>query len=518
MTIRRALLSAFDKTGLLDFARILTRFGCEIISTGGTARALTEGGLSVTDVAMVTGVPEMMDGRVKTLHPGVHGGLLMRRDEPSHVAAAEAHGIVPIDLVYVDLYPFEAVVRRLDATDAERIEMIDIGGPAMLRSAAKNHEHVVVIADRADLAAVGGELLERGGGISPETRRRLAAAAFRRTSLYDAVIAGALAPSDPPEALVLAFRRAAELRYGENPHQRAALYLASRPEEPTVAHARVLAGREMSYNNFTDAQAALDVVRRLPGAAAAIVKHGNPCGVGVHPHDAVEAYERALSGDPEAAFGGILSVNRTLSMDLAVALARPERFFEVIVVPDADPAAVQHVAGAVRWGRNVRVLATGPVEGTPFDAGLRQLRWLPGGLLVQDRDVSEDAEWTVATRRAPTTAESADLRLAWEVVRHVSSNAIVLARDGRVVGVGAGQMSRVASVRIACERAGDRARGAVLASDAFFPFRDGVDAATAAGVVALIQPGGSVRDKESVEAADAGGAAMVFTGRRHFRH
>ncbi|GJD97274.1 bifunctional phosphoribosylaminoimidazolecarboxamide formyltransferase/IMP cyclohydrolase [Methylobacterium iners] len=525
--VTRALLSVSDKTGLVDFARALAARGVELVSTGGTHRALSEAGLPVVEVAELTGYPEMMDGRVKTLHPAVHGGLLAVREDPAHQAALAAHGIRPIDLLVVNLYPFEAALAR-DAGYHDLVENIDVGGPAMIRAAAKNHADVAVVVDVADYPAILSEIEAGEGGLSAATRRRLAGKAFARTASYDAAIANWLAGEAAPDAAP-AFRAiggtlAQTLRYGENPHQAAAFYRSPGPGRPGVASARQLQGKELSYNNLNDTDAAYECVAEFdPGrtAAVAIIKHANPCGVAEGPHLA-EAYARALACDPTSAFGGIVALNRPLDAEAARQIV--EIFTEVIIAPDASEEAIAIVAAK----RNLRLLLAGGLP-DPRAPG-ETVRTLAGGLLVQGRDAAnvDDMALQVVTRRAPTEQEYADLRFAFRVAKHVKSNAIVYARDGATVGIGAGQMSRVDSSRIAAWKAAEGAerlgrpeslaKGAAVASDAFFPFADGLIAAAEAGATAVIQPGGSMRDAEVIAAADAAGLAMVFTGHRHFRH
>ncbi|KQP52531.1 bifunctional phosphoribosylaminoimidazolecarboxamide formyltransferase/IMP cyclohydrolase [Methylobacterium sp. Leaf108] len=525
--ITRALLSVSDKTGLVEFARALAGHGVALLSTGGTHRALREAGLAVIEVSDVTGFPEMMDGRVKTLHPAIHGGLLAVRANPEHQAAMAAHGIGPIDLLVVNLYPFEATIAQ-DCTDAEAIENIDVGGPAMIRGAAKNHADVAVVTDVADYPALLAELDGREGTLSSVTRRRLAAKAFARTAAYDAAIANWLAAraGEPETAPFRAFggTLAQGLRYGENPHQAAAFYRSPGKARAGVATVRQLQGKELSYNNLNDTDAAYECVAEFDpssAAAVAIIKHANPCGVATGTTLA-EAYERALACDPSSAFGGIVALNRTLDADSARRIV--EIFTEVIIAPDATPEAVAIVAAK----KNLRLLLAGSLP-DPRGAG-ETVRTLSGGLLVQGRDnaVVDDMALRVVTKRAPTERELADLLFAFRVAKHVKSNAIVYARDGATVGIGAGQMSRVDSSRIAAWKAAEAAarggateslaKGAVVASDAFFPFADGLIAAAEAGATAVIQPGGSMRDDEVVRAADEAGLAMVFTGHRHFRH
>ena len=517
--IGRALISVSDKTGLLDLGRALAARGIEIVSTGGTAAALAKAGIAVVDVAQLTEFPEMMDGRLKTLHPRVHGGLLAIRAEPAHQAAMIAHSIRPIDLLVVNLYPFEAALAR-GAEFADMIENIDIGGPAMIRAAAKNHADVAVIVDVADYEGLLKEMEANEGGTTQTFRRALAQKAFARTSAYDAAISNWFAYANgerQPAWRSFGGKLASALRYGENPHQSAAFYLT--PENrPGVATARQVQGKELSYNNINDTDAAFECVGEFGEPAVVIVKHANPCGVAVGPTP-LAAYEKALACDPVSAFGGVVALNRPLDAEAARKIV--EIFTEVIVAPDASPEAIAIVASK----KNLRLLLTGGVP-DPRAGGLT-VRSVAGGLLVQDRDSGtlDVAEPKVVTRRAPTEAEMRDLRFAWRVCKHVKSNAIVYAKDGATVGVGAGQMSRVDSSRVAVRKAEDAAaggvpltKGSVVASDAFFPFPDGLLAAIEAGATAVIQPGGAQRDVDVIAAADAAGVAMVFTGMRHFRH
>ncbi|NEU10967.1 bifunctional phosphoribosylaminoimidazolecarboxamide formyltransferase/IMP cyclohydrolase [Methylobacterium sp. BTF04] len=525
--VTRALLSVSDKTGLVDFAAALSRLGIALVSTGGTHKALRDAGLPVTEVADLTGFPEMMDGRVKTLHPAVHGGLLAVRDNPEHQAALAAHGIGVIDLLVVNLYPFEATIAK-EASYDDCVENIDVGGPAMIRGAAKNHADVAVVVDVADYSAILGELEANAGTLGEATRRALAGKAFARTASYDAAIANWLAGQTAAEAAP-AFRAfggslAQSLRYGENPHQRAAFYRAPGLVRPGVASARQLQGKELSYNNLNDTDAAYECVAEFDPAriaAVAIIKHANPCGV-AEGASLVEAYERALACDPTSAFGGVVALNRTLDAEAAAKIV--EIFTEVIIAPDATDEAIAIVAGK----KNLRLLLAGRLP-DPRGAG-ETVKTLSGGFLVQGRDnaVVDDMPLTVVTRRTPTAQEYADLRFAYRIAKHVKSNAIVYARDGATVGIGAGQMSRVDSSRIAAWKAAEGAKrigaaeslakGSVVASDAFFPFADGLIAAAEAGATAVIQPGGSMRDDAVIRAADEAGLAMVFTGHRHFRH
>jgi len=516
-TVRRALLSVSDKTGLLDLARALSARGVEILSTGGTAQLLAAEGVKVREVAAVTGFPEIMDGRVKTLHPKIHGGLLGRRGVDDAVMAQ--HGISPIDLLVVNLYPFAQTVARPGCSYAEAVENIDIGGPAMVRAAAKNHASVLVVVDPADYALVLKELDTHQGGSEAATRAQLAAKAFAHTARYDAMVAGWLRAREPdapfPATLPLAFDKVQDLRYGENPHQRAAFYRDPAGSGASVGRARVLQGKDLSFNNIADADTAIECVRQFQGAACVIVKHANPCGVAVAATPLV-AYELAYRTDPTSAFGGIIAFNRQLDAATAGAIIA-RQFVEVL----AAPAVQADAARVLATKPNVRVLALGDL--TAAGAEGPELRSVTGGLLVQTRDLEDlrAGDLSVPTRRKPSAAEFADLRFAWTVCRFVKSNAIVLARDGATLGVGAGQMSRVYSTRLAAMKAADEklpVAGAVMASDAFFPFRDNLDVAAGFGVRAVIQPGGSVRDAEVIAAADEHGMAMVFTGMRHFRH
>jgi phosphoribosylaminoimidazolecarboxamide formyltransferase / IMP cyclohydrolase len=520
--IARALLSVSDKTGLVDLASALVARGVALISTGGTARALAAAGLPVTDVAAITGFPEIMDGRVKTLHPKVHGGLLAVRGNAAHEAAQAAHGIAGIDLLVVNLYPFEAAVARGAGWD-ETIENIDVGGPAMIRAAAKNHDSVTVVVDPADYASVLDEIAANNGATTPGLRRSLAQKAFARTAAYDGAISNWLgaALDDPegkgegfPRTLTAQFRKALPLRYGENPHQRAAFYVTGDSGAGSVSTARQLMGKELSYNNIADTDAALECVKEFPDRpACVIVKHANPCGVAVA-ESLLAAYDRAYRTDPESAFGGIIAFNRRLDVEAAEAIVE-RQFVEVIVAPDVSPEAVSAVARK----KNIRLLVCGQWPERPQQR--LDYKKVVGGLLVQDADLALYSELRIVTRRAPSQAEMADLLFAWRVAKFVKSNAIVYASQGATVGVGAGQMSRVNSTRIAVAKAaqaGLETGGTVVASDAFFPFADGLLEAAAAGATAVIQPGGSINDDEVIKAADDKGLAMVFTGMRHFRH
>jgi phosphoribosylaminoimidazolecarboxamide formyltransferase / IMP cyclohydrolase len=521
----RALISVSDKSGMVEFAHALAGYGIELVSTGGTRKALSEAGLKVLDVSDLTGFPEMMDGRVKTLHPAVHGGLLAVRGNAAHVEAMRAHEIRPIDILVVNLYPFEETVAR--GTDfADCIENIDIGGPAMIRAAAKNHGDVAVLVDAADYAALLDELARHGGKTTLALRRRLAAKAFARTAAYDAAIANWFARelADPaPDYRTFGGRLIEKLRYGENPHQSAAFYRT--PDvRPGVATARQVQGKELSYNNLNDTDAAYECVAEFDPkrtAACAIIKHANPSGV-AEGENLLDAYRKALACDPVSAFGGIVALNRTLDAEAARAIT--EIFTEVIIAPDATDEAIAIVAAK----KNLRLLLAGGLP-DPRVAGLTA-KTVAGGLLVQSRDnaVIDDMDLKPVTKRAPTNAELRDLRFAFRVAKHVKSNTIVYAKDSATVGIGAGQMSRIDSARIAARKAQDAAqaagskepatKGSVVASDAFFPFADGLLVAIEAGATAVIQPGGSVRDAEVIKAADDHGVAMVLTGTRHFRH
>ncbi|MQA66027.1 MAG: bifunctional phosphoribosylaminoimidazolecarboxamide formyltransferase/IMP cyclohydrolase [Alphaproteobacteria bacterium] len=521
--IARALISVSDKTGLAEMGRYLAAHGVELVSTGGTAKTLRDGGLKVRDVAELTGFPEMMDGRVKTLHPMVHGGILTRRDNAGDQASMRDHGIGPIDLVIINLYPFEATMAKGAAFD-DCVENIDIGGPALIRAAAKNHAFVAVVTEAADYAALRAEMDAHGGGTSLAFRKRMAADAYARTAAYDAAIsgwfAGVLGDTFPRRA-TLAGERAQVLRYGENPHQAAAFYLDPLHPRAGVATARQIQGKELSFNNLNDTDAAFELVSEFEDPTIAIIKHANPCGV-ARGADLHAAYLRALACDPVSAFGGIIAANRPLDGKTAEEIAK--LFVEVVIAPEIGEDAKAILAKK----KNVRVLETGAMA----DATARgmTMRTLAGGFLLQTRDSGRIAEsdLKIVTRRKPTAAQIADLLFAFRVCKHVKSNAIVYVKDGATVGIGAGQMSRVDSSRIAALKSADAAKaagqpqpgtqGSVVASDAFFPFADGLLAAAAAGAEAVIQPGGSIRDDEVIKAADDAGLAMVLTGMRHFRH
>jgi len=527
--IRRALISVSDKTGVVDFARELRRFDVEIISTGGTAKALREAGIEVRDVSEVTGFPEMMDGRIKTLHPKIHGALLALRDNPQHQAALSDQEIEPIDMVVVNLYPFEKTIAREGVTLAEAIEQIDIGGPAMIRSAAKNHRDVAVVVDPGNYQSIVFELNQKGGALALDTREQLALLAFARTAAYDSAISGFLGKdqrligeisNDPhfskllssfDERTRLTMLKMSDLRYGENPHQKAGLYFFDEPagDQGGIALSELLNGKEMSFNNFVDADAAYQLVCDFHDLACAIIKHTNPAGVALGA-TTEEAYRKALACDPVSAFGGIVAFNR--DVDEASARAVAEIFIEVLIAPDYAPEAL----AVLKTKKNLRVLRAS----TPQTNEALEYKQISGGMLVQTRDTHrlKREDLKVVTKRAPSTAELDDLLFAWTVCKHTKSNAIVYVRNRQTVGVGAGQMSRVDSVKIGAMRAQLPIAGSVLASDAFFPFRDGLDEAAKHGITAVIQPGGSVRDDEVIAAADEHGLAMVFTGVRHFKH
>lgn len=515
----RALLSVYDKTGIVEFGRSLVELGWEIISTGGTLAALQTAGVPATAVSDVTQFPEILDGRVKTLHPAIHGGILARRDDGAHMAALKQHGIRPIDLVAVNLYPFEATIAQPHVTEREALEEIDIGGPAMIRAAAKNFPDVVVVVDPDDYASVLDML--RGDYFPIERRRELAAKAFAHVATYDTVVADYLrrqSAAHPgwPREVTLAGRHAMTLRYGENPQQAACAYhrLSAGGRQPGVLDARQLAGKELSFNNLLDADAAWQAILRFHEPAVAIVKHTIPCGLAER-GTLSEAFAAALAGDPVSAFGGIIAANRPIDSVTASHIARS--FFEVVVAPGFEPEALTTLTKK----KNLRLLEMPSLAGDQMhDPLLWDVRVIRGGWLIQEADDRPDdpTRWRVVTRREPTPDEWADLHFAWEAVRHAKSNAIVLAKQRAIVGLGSGQPNRLESVRLAVRVAGERAAGAVLASDAFFPFADGLQAAITAGVTAAIQPGGSVRDEEVIAAADAAGVAMVFTGTRHFRH
>jgi phosphoribosylaminoimidazolecarboxamide formyltransferase/IMP cyclohydrolase len=522
-SIRRALLSVSDKTGLVDLARTLVEFRVELISTGGTRKALGDAGLPVRDISEITGFPEILDGRVKTLHPNVYGGILAVRDNPQHLATLQAQNITPIDLVVCNLYPFEATVARPGSTHEDIIENIDIGGPTMVRAAAKNYHDVAIVTDPDQYAGVIEDLRTQSGALTLATRERLAAAAFARTAAYDRAISAYFAarggPEELPPLLDLRFERRLSLRYGENPHQKAAFYVEPGCRYACVATAKPLHGKELSFNNILDLDSALNLVREFDGPAAVVIKHNNPCGAAIGPTLA-EAFRKAYEGDPLSAYGGVLGFNREVDEATAAQVTEPNRFVECIIAPGFSEAALHLLTTRPSWKKSVRLLQTGSLDAGGRRAQALDYRRVDGGLLGQTRDVEADdfAHLRLVTKRAPTKEELTDLRFAWTVCKYVKSNAIVLAKNGMVVGVGAGQMSRVDSVHLAVRKAGERSRGSMLASDAFFPFRDNIDEAAKAGITAVVQPGGSMRDPDSIQACDEHGLAMVLTGVRHFRH
>ncbi|GIX01779.1 MAG: bifunctional purine biosynthesis protein PurH [Thermogutta sp.] len=516
---QRALISVSDKTGLAEFARQLHKLGIEIFSTGGTRLFLEQAGVPVKDVAAYTGFPEMMEGRVKTLHPRIFGGILARRDRPEDLQSMEEHGILAFDLVVVNLYPFRKTIERPGCTEADAIENIDIGGPSLVRAAAKNHAFVAVVTQPAQYAQVLSDL-QTHDGITLELRRRLAAEAFAHTAEYDQAIATWFAkqvePGVFPPRLFFRYDRISTLRYGENPHQQAAVYAVPEAKGPSVVTARQLHGKELSYNNLLDLESALEIVRHFEEPATSVIKHNNPCGAAVA-DSLAEATRKALAGDPVSAFGSVLGMNRVVDRATAEVLCEPGLFVEAIIAPAFNREALEMLTTVPKWKKNVRLMEVGELA---RPAPCWSYRPLQEGLLVQDADnlPDDETEWKVVTQVQPDDALLPDLRFAWAMVRFVKSNAIVLAKDQMLVGVGAGQMSRVDSVEIAIRKAGDRAAGSVLASDAFFPFPDSIEHAAKAGIRAIIQPGGSVRDEEVIAACNQHGIPMIFTGRRHFRH
>ena len=520
--IQRALISVSDKTGLVDLAKYLARHGVEILSTGGTEKLLVENGLKVTPIGEYTGFPEMMDGRVKTLHPKVHGGILNIRANAEHQRAMASQGIQPIDLVVVNLYPFVQTVAKPGVSLEDAIENIDIGGPSMLRAAAKNFEDVTVVVDPADYGKLLLELENHGMQTTRELRFELAAKVFTFCAAYDGAISNFLTslkePSHQPErqkfsgTLNLQYRKIFDLRYGENPHQQAAYYSEGWRDEPCVGNARQLHGKELSYNNIMDLDGALETVKEFELAACCIVKHSNPCGVATTTGGILDAFLKAKACDEVSAFGGIIAFNR--AVDVAAATEIGKTFFEAVIAPDYEPEALE----ILKQKKNIRLLKTLPIR--RYEIVGWDMKKVVGGMLVQDRDTQmlPASEAKVVTKRRPTAEELKALDFAWKVVKHVKSNAIVFCNDDRTIGIGAGQMSRVDSVKIAALKAASPLKGTVLGSDAFFPFRDGLDEAARHGVTAVIQPGGSVRDEEVIAAADEHGIAMLFTGMRHFRH
>ena len=525
--IQRALISVSDKSGVENFARQLSQLGVEILSTGGTYAALRKGGVAVREVSDHTGSPEMMDGRVKTLHPKIHGGILALRDDARHTGAMAEHGIAPIDLVVVNLYPFEATIAKPGVSRAEAIENIDIGGPSMVRSAAKNHRFVGIVTDPADYGRVLDEMTRGEGALTDTFRRELAAKAYALTARYDAAIAAWMNEQEFasgstttrfPQSFAMAGTKVADLRYGENPHQLAAFYALGGAREASLASAAVLNGKQLSYNNLVDLDAALALAREFTEPFVAVCKHNNPCGA-ASAETIATALEAAWEGDPVSAFGSVLSFTRTVDLASAEFLVSGNRFVEAVVAPGFDEDAFRLLVDKPKWGKNVRLLAIGDLA-RPRDARELEVKKLIGGFLLQERDLAAagEGDCKVVTRRKPALEEIASLLFAERVAKHVKSNAIVIAKGTQVLGVGAGQMSRVDSVHMAVRKSGPRVAGAVLASDAFFPFADGPELAIQAGIGAFLQPGGSLRDAEVIAACDQHGAAMVFTGARHFRH
>lgn len=517
--IRRAVISVSNKSGVVSFAKELANMGVEILSTGGTAKALREQGVSALDISEYTGFPEMLDGRVKTLHPKVHGGILGQRSKPEHVKKMEEHGIRPIDLIAVNLYPFEATIAKEECTLEDAIENIDIGGPTMIRAAAKNYPDVTVIVDPEDYAVVLSELKQKGE-VSAETNFRLAKKVYQHTARYDAAISNYLGQIEGgkktdkfPETFTFQVKKAQELRYGENPHQKAAFYREYLSSEPSVSNAVQLQGKELSYNNILDTDSAFETVKEFKEPAVVIIKHNNPCGVAISNTALADAYRKAKECDPVSAFGGVVGFNRAVDEETAKEMA--QIFLEVIIAPGYDKKALE----ILKAKKDLRILQAPPLSAAYLAEGL-DLRKVVGGLLLQTRDLGRVPmdQWKVVTKRKPTEQEKKGMAFGWLVAKHVKSNAIILVREDRTIGIGAGQMSRVDSTRIAVMKAQSPTKGTVLASDAMFPFRDGVDAGAEAGAVAVIQPGGSIRDDEVIAAADEHNIAMVFTGMRHFRH
>ncbi|GAB4347107.1 MAG: bifunctional phosphoribosylaminoimidazolecarboxamide formyltransferase/IMP cyclohydrolase [Candidatus Abyssubacteria bacterium] len=521
--IQRALLSVSNKTGIVELAACLHEMGVEILSTGGTQKVLDEAGIPVRSVSDYTGFPEMMDGRVKTLHPKIHAGLLAIRDNLEHVQEVDRHGIELIDMVVVNLYPFRETISKKGIRLEDAVEQIDIGGPTMLRAAAKNYKYVTVVVNPTRYPQIMEELRANSGCVSDALRFELACEVFEHTATYDRAIADYLASElagvkeTYPKTFHLTLRKAADLRYGENPHQTAAFYIDPSAKEPSVSTAKMVHGKTLSYNNILDLDAAIEIVKDFKESAAVIIKHTNPCGAGVG-KDIFEAYSRALQGDPVSAFGSIVGVNRRIDRKTAELMAQPKTFIEAIIAPSVDDEALEVLKKSQWWGESLRVLVTGELTGERD--GLPNMRRVVGGMLMQDFDTAtyDKAQFKVVTKRSPTEKEMQDLLFAWVICKHVKSNAIVYAKDLTVYGVGAGQMSRVDSSMIAAHKAEGRARGGVCGSDAFFPFRDGVDTAAEAGITAIIEPGGSKKDDEVIAAANEHGMAMIFTGMRHFKH
>jgi phosphoribosylaminoimidazolecarboxamide formyltransferase/IMP cyclohydrolase len=532
--IATALISVSDKTGVADLAKKLANFGVKIISTGGTAKLLKQAGIKTVDITSVTGFPEMMDGRVKTLHPKIHGGLLALRDNPEHTTLMKQYGIEPIDMVCVNLYPFQQTAANPKCTLEQAIENIDIGGPSLIRSAAKNHKFVTVVTEPSQYEKVIAEMERTGGSISQTIRSDLARYAFGLTAAYDAAIAGYLnrnAQVDFPESFSFSVNREMFLRYGENPHQKAAFYKLSPSGEVSASSAHLLAGgTEISFNNLLDANAAFELVKEFSEPAAAVIKHLNPCGCAVD-EDIKAAYQKAYEGDVVSAFGGIIALNRKVDVELSQMIMESYSrfgkikgaggfFAEVIIAPEFDTNAVDVIRTLKSWGSRVRLLETRPIDRTKINPDELDIRYIVGGLLLQKRDLAgwEQENLAFVTKKHPSKEQLEDLKIAWLVCKHTKSNAIVLVKGRKVIGTGAGQMNRLDSGLIALNKAGDDAKGSVLASDAFFPFADNVEIAAKAGVASIVQPGGSKKDDEVIAAADKYGIAMVFTGKRHFKH
>lgn len=520
--IKNALISLTDKTDAAVLAKALTKHGVRIFSTGGTAALLRENGVEVADVADITGFPEILDGRVKTLHPKIYGGILGLRDNETHLSQMESHGIEGIDLIVVNLYAFSKKTAESGVTIGDAMANVDIGGPCMIRAAAKNHQFTTVLTDPKDYKKFMEELELNNGCVSEKTRLRLAVKAFDLTASYDANISTWLRRQKDKEAFPIRFSyptaKKTKLRYGENPHQKACFYSGVNVTEPCIASAKLLGGKKLSYNNILDTDAACELVKEFDEPAAVLLKHTNPCGAATA-HTIMEAFQNAYLGDTVSAFGGICALNRPVDEALAEQIASPDKFLEVLIAPECSEQAIELIRKKVKWGKNLRILSTGPMKPLEDQDAALSFRAVTGGVLVQNRDVGFGREERrVVTEKEPDKAELAALDFAWKVVKHVKSNAIVLAKDCSVVGVGAGQMSRIDSANIAGSKAGDKAKGSFMSSDAFFPFRDCVDLAAKLGVKAIIQPGGSVRDQESIDAANEHGIVMVFTGNRHFRH
>ncbi len=520
--VNRAIVSVSDKTGLVDFVKGLEAMGVEIISTGGTAKILSDAGIKVTGISDVTGFPEMLDGRVKTLHPAVHGGILADRSKPEHMAKIEEHGIKPIDMVVVNLYPFAQTVARQGVTLEDAVENIDIGGPAMVRSAAKNFASVAIICDPNDYDSILSEMQENSGALTFETRAKLSAKAYAHTSAYDAMITNYLTKQFSeeggfPRVINFTYTKLQDLRYGENPHQNAAFYRDNSSLEPSVAKAKQLGGKELSFNNIYDLNAALELVKEFESPTIAIIKHTNPCGC-ASADDLATAFSLAREADPVSAFGGIIASNRIVDSAAAEAITGPNTFFEAIIAPGFEPEALKILTEKKKWGANLRILEVGDLN-LKSEPGY-DLKKVVGGILVQDMDTHQltKNDLKVVTKAQPTNEQIKELLFAWKIVKHVKSNAIVIAKGTQLLGIGAGQPNRVNSVKLAVAQAGSKAKGAVLASDAFFPYPDGPEEAAKAGVTAIIQPGGSVKDQEVIEVADSYGIAMVFSGVRHFLH